>query len=97
MNDNQYEKYNDQRNKIIKEFKLQKMKNIVIILVAAFLALSLVVALGLIINNVAVAIVVGIIVVIFSIIFLRMRVVTINVSMQKRLQFFEDGFEKYWF
>ena len=97
MNDNQYEKYNDQRNQIIKEFRLQKSKNIVIILIAAVLALTLVVALGIIINNVAVAIVIGIIVVIFSIIFLRMRVVTINVSMQKRLQFFEDGFEKYWF
>ncbi len=95
MNNNQFEKYNEERNKIIKEFKAQKSKNVAIILAVAVVVLALVVALGVVINNVAVAIVIGIIVVIFSVIFLRMRVVTINVSMQKRLQFFEDGYEKY--
>ena len=95
MDNNQYEKYNDQRNKIIKEFKAQKTKNIAIILIVAAVVLALIVAIGFAINNVAIALVLGVIVVIFSVIFLRMRVVTINVSMQKRLQFFEDGYEKY--
>lgn len=95
MDNNQYEKYNEQRNQIIKEFKAQKTKNIAIILVVAAVVLALVVAIGFAIDNVAIAIVLGIMVVIFSVIFLRMRVVTINVSMQKRLQFFEDGYEKY--
>ncbi len=96
MDNKQYEKYNEERNKIIKEFKKQKSKNTFIILGIALLVLALVVILGTtVINNIAIAIVVGIIVVIFSVIFLRMRIVTINVSMQKKLQFFEDGYEKY--
>lgn len=95
MNDNQYEKYNEERKKIIKEFKARKTKNIAVVLAVAAAVLALVIALGVVINNVAIAIVVGIIVVIFSIIFLRMRVVTINISMQKKLQFFEDGYDRY--
>lgn len=95
MNNNQYEKYNEERNKLIKEFKAQKAKNIVIILAVTVVVLALIVVLGVAINNVAIALVIGMIVVIFSIIFLRMRVVTINHSMQNRLRFFEDGFERY--
>ena len=95
MNNNQYEKYNDERNKLIKEFKAQKTKNVVIILAVTVVVLALIVALGFLINNVAVALVVGVIVVIFSIIFLRMRVVTINHSMQNKLRYFEDGYENY--
>ena len=96
MNDNQYEKYNDERKKIISDFKNQKTKNIAVVLAAAIAVLAVVLAVGIfVMKNVAIAIVIGIIVVIFSVIFLRMRVVTINVSMQKRLQYFEDGYQKY--
>ncbi len=95
MNNNQYEKYNEERNKLLKEFKAQKTKNIVVILAVTLVVLALIVVLGIVIKNVAVALVVGAIVVIFSVIFLRMRVVTINHSMQNRLRFFEDGFERY--
>ncbi len=95
MENTQYEKYNDERNKLIKEFRTRKIKNIVIILVAMVVVLALIVVLGIAINNVAVALVLGAIVLIFSIIFLRIRVVTINHSMQNRLRYFEDGFERY--
>lgn len=95
MNNNQYEKYNEERNKLIKEFNAQKTKNIVVILAVTVAVLALIVVLGIAINNVAIALVVGAIVVIFSIIFLRMRIVTINHSMQNKLRFFEDGFERY--
>ena len=95
MNNNQYEKYNEERNKLIKEFNAQKAKNIIVILAVTVAVLALIVVLGIAINNVAIALVVGAIVVIFSVIFLRMRIVTINHSMQNKLRFFEDGFERY--
>ena len=95
MNNNQYDKYNDERNKIIKEFKSRKAKNIITIIAITAAVLALIVLLGIVIHNVAVALVIGAIVVIFSVIFLRMRVVTINHSMQNKLRFFEDGFERY--
>ena len=89
------EKYTSKRNDLIKRYKSKKLKNIFCILGIALLVIAFDVVLSFVIDNIAVTLVIGAMVVMFSIIYMRIRVVTINHAMQQKLQQFEQDFELY--
>ncbi len=95
MDNKMLEKYTQKRKDLIKDYKSKKMKNIFCILGIALLVVGLDVALSFVIDNIAVTLVIGAMVVMFSIIYMRIRVVTINHAMQQKLQQFEQDFELY--
>ena len=95
MDDRMFKKYSNKRKELIEYYKNKKLKNIFCILGIAFLVVVIDVALSFIIKYIAVTLIVGAMVVMFSIIYMRIRVVTINHAMQQKLQQFEQDFELY--
>ena len=91
MNAEQFEKYNEERKKIIKEYRGKKLKAAVPILcVGAAILLILLLVGGFALSNIPVTAVLMLIVGIFTIIYLRIKTVTINHALQKKLHEFED-------
>ena len=95
MDDRTYQKYTEKREKLIKNYKSKKIKNAACILGIACVCIALDICFASLINNIAVTLVIGAMLVMFSIIYLRIRLVTINHAMQQKLQQFEQDFELY--
>lgn len=95
MNLQQLEKYNKMRSAIVKKYRTQKIKSIAIILSIAIIAVIADVIIYSLGNNIAIALVVGAMIIMFSIIYMRIRIVTVNHAMQQKLQLFEQDFELY--
>lgn len=93
MDAEKYEKYSNKRSELLKEYKLKKLKNCGLVVLVAVLALVLTVLLAVLIDNVAVGLVIGMMIVIFAVIMLRVRVVTVNHILQSRLQYLEQEYE----
>lgn len=93
MNNEAYEKYNQKREAILKEFRQKKVKNVFAVLGIGIAALALILILGLLLNRYfAVAAVIAMIVGIFTILYARIRAVTIHHVMQKELLKLEDQY-----
>lgn len=88
MNNEDYKRYNEKRHGIIKEYKKKKLLNSLVILLVGIV--SVIISVLLFQTNVAVPIVLSVIIVMVTIIYLRIRIVTINHTMQTKLRFFEQ-------
>ena len=95
MDEKTLEKYSIKRKELIAYYKNKKLKNIFCILGIALAVIGLDIVMSFVINNIAVSLIVGAMVVMFAVIYLRIRVVTINHVMQQKLQQFEQDFELY--
>ncbi len=84
-----YQKYNQQRNRIIKTFRLKKLWQVMLILVVA-VVLTVTVNLLSEFINIAVRLVLSAMFIIFAIIFARIRTVTLEHTKQTKLQFLEQ-------
>ena len=93
MDAEKYEKYSNKRSELLKEYKLKKLKSCGLVILVAVFALILTVLLAVLIDNVAVGLVIGMMIVIFAVIMLRVRVVTVNHTLQSRLQYLEQEYE----
>lgn len=85
------EKYTRERQALIKEYTLKKLKNVLLVLgigLTAVIAILLVG--GLWLGNIPVTAVLALIAGIFTILYARIRAVTVNHTMQKKLHQFED-------
>ena len=91
MNAEQFEKYTQERKAIIKEYRQKKIKtSIPILLVGAAVLLVLLLVGWFVLKNIPVTAILMLIAGIFTIIYLRIKVVTINHALQKKLHEFED-------
>ena len=91
MNAEQFEKYTQERKSIIKEYRQKKLKTGLPILgVGIAVLLTILLVGGFALSNIPVTAVLMLIAGIFTIIYLRIKVVTVNHSLQKKLHDFED-------
>ncbi|MBQ6824791.1 MAG: hypothetical protein IJP27_09065 [Clostridia bacterium] len=85
------EKYTQERQALIKEYTLKKLKQVLLVLgigIAVVIAILLVG--GLWLENIPVTAILALIAGIFTILYARIRAVTVNHAMQKKLHQFED-------
>jgi len=86
-----FEKYNTERQAIIKEYRQKKLKACLpILIVGVVLVLAIYLIGGFALSNIPVTAVLMLITGIFTIIYLRIKTVTINHALQKKLHDFED-------
>ena len=91
MNAEQFEKYTQERKSIIKEYRQKKLKTCLPILgVGIAVLLTILLVGGFALSNIPVTAVLMLIAGIFTIIYLRIKVVTVNHALQKKLHDFED-------
>lgn len=91
MNAEQFEKYTQERKAIIKEYRQKKLKTCLPILaVGIAVVLAILLVGGFALSNIPVTAVLMLITGIFTIIYLRIKVVTVNHALQKKLHEFED-------
>ena len=87
-----FEKYNQERNAIIKEYRGKKLKTCLpILLIGVALVAIIYLVGGFALSNIPVTAVLMLITGIFTIIYLRIKIVTINHALQKKLHEFEDA------
>lgn len=89
MNNDELKKYNEGRQKIIKEYRKKKLINVTLIFTAAIAAIALIWLLFS--RNIAVTLVLTAMTVMITIIFARIRIVTLNHTAQTRLRFHEQN------
>lgn len=89
MNDKNFEKYNTKRNEIIAKYKKQKLTNVFSVL-GIGAALILIVFLLRDILNIAVTLVLIAVIAMITIIFARIRYVSVNYVMEQKLRDFEN-------
>ena len=89
MNDRNFEKYNTKRNEIIAKYKKQKLTNVFSVL-GIGAALILIVFLLKDILNIAVTLVLIAVIAMITIIFARIRYVSVNYVMEQKLRDFEN-------
>ena len=91
MNAEQFEKYTQERKAIIKEYRQKKLKTCLPIFgVGIAVLLTILLVGGFALSNIPVTAVLMLIAGIFTIIYLRIKVVTVNHALQKKLHEFED-------
>ncbi len=91
MKAEQFEQYTRERNAIIKEYRQKKFKTCLpILLIGVALVLTIYLVGGFALSNIPVTAVLMLITGIFTIIYLRIKMVTINHALQKKLHQFED-------
>ena len=92
MESEKFEKYNAKRKEILIKYKKQKFKSVFLTLSLGAVAIALTWILHMVsFINVAVALVLTAVFVMMSVIFARMRAVTVNHVRDKELQLFEDN------
>lgn len=92
MDEKELSSYNMKRKAIIKEFNAKKRKSIIVVLTFAVLALAVAAVIAFCFN-ISVGIVLGMMVTIFSVIMVRVKIVTANHSLEAKLRYFEDNYE----
>lgn len=92
MDKTELEKYNKQREDIIRDCKRKKLINAVSVLGIGAVLVLIVVLLNGVLFNIAVTLVLSAMIIMISIIFMRIRIVTINHIMQTRLMKFENNY-----
>ena len=95
MNNEQLLSYNQKRNEIIKKYNKIKLKNVLSVALIGVLLLGLCAFIGVLLKNIAVALVLGAVVFMFFCILVRVKIVSANHTMQKQLAYFEQDFEIY--
>lgn len=86
-----FDKYNQDRQAIIKEYRKKKLKSCLpILIIGALVVLAIYLIGGFALSNIPVTAVLMLMVGLFTIIYLRIKVVTINHALQKKLHDFED-------
>lgn len=90
MNNEELSKYNEGRKKIIKEYRNKKLLNVTIIFAVAAILITLIWLLSFTLN-IAVTLVLTAMVIMITVIFARIRVVTLNHTAQTRLRFYEQN------
>ncbi len=95
MNNEQLNSYNQKRNEIIKKYNKIKLKNSLTVVIIGVLLLGLCALIGVLLKNVAIALVLGAVVFMFFCILLRIKIVSANHTMQTQLKYFEQDFEIY--
>lgn len=91
MDDSRFEKYNAKRKEIIKQYNSKKLKEVLLTMVtgAAVVALAWILCVVSFIN-IAVCLVLTAVAVMITVIFARIRVVTVNHIRDEKLRLFED-------
>ena len=92
LDDKTYAKYTEKRNAIIAEFRLKKLKNVGLVLgIGLGIAIVCVLVGWFVLESIPVTVILPLAVVLFSILYARIRVVTINHAKQQKLMEFEDS------
>lgn len=90
MNNSDFEKYNQKRQDVIKKYKKKKLKEVLLILAVGLASVIVIACLNGVVFNIAVTLVLSAMVIMFTVIFARIRAVTVNHILQTRLQFLEQ-------
>lgn len=91
MTEQAFEQYTQRRNAILKEYGKKKLKSCLTVLgIGGAVVIAILVIGGLVLENIPVTAVLALIAGIFTILYTRIRVVTINHARQKKLHQFED-------
>ncbi len=92
MDDKAYAKYTEKRNAIIAEYRKKKAKNVGLVLGIGFgITIACFLVGWFVLKNVPVTAILTLIAALFSILYARIRAVTINHAKQQKLMEFEDG------
>ena len=85
--------YNQKRDELIKKYRAKKLKSSMIVIAFALAVLLVDVLFYLLHKNISVCLVIGVMAAIFSVIMVRIKIVTSNITLQKQLQYFEQDYE----
>ena len=86
------EKYTQERQALIKEYNLKKLKNVLAVLgIGGAVVVVILLVGGLLLGNIPVTAVLALIAGIFTILYARIRTVTVNHALEKKLHQFEDA------
>lgn len=93
MDPKRLENYQQKRKSIIKEYRAKKIKSIFAVLgIGGAVAAAILLVGGALLKNIPVTAVLTLITVLFTIIYMRIRVVTVNHTMQQKLLLFEEDY-----
>lgn len=86
-----FEKYNQERKELLREYGKKKLKSSLLVLAVggAIVAAILLVG-GLVLKNIPITAILALIAGIFTILYMRIKIVTVNHALQKKLHDFED-------
>lgn len=97
MDDEKMSKYNEKRKEILSEYRNKKIKSVFLTLLVGTLAIATVWILFFVhLFNIAVTLVLTAVFVMISVIFARIKVVTVNHVRDERLRLFEDSDPKFY-
>ncbi len=86
-----FEKYNQERKEILKEYGQKKLKSsLTVLAVGGAIVIAILLVGGLALKNIPVTAILALIAGIFTILYMRIKIVTINHALQKKLHDFED-------
>lgn len=86
-----FEKYTQERKAILKEYGKKKWKSCLLVFgVGAAIVAAILLVGGMLLKNIPVTAVLALIAGIFTVLYMRIKVVTINHALQKKLHQFED-------
>lgn len=93
MDPKRYEEYQQKRKSLMQEYRAKKLKRVLLVLgVGAAVAIAILLVGGLWLKNIPVTAVLTLITVLFTVIYMRMQVVTVNHTLQQKLVQFEDNY-----
>ncbi len=86
-----FEKYKQERKEILKEYGKKKLKSsLTVLAVGGAIVVAILLVGGLVLKNIPVTAILALIAGIFTILYMRIKVVTVNHALQKKLHEFED-------
>ena len=93
MDPNSLNAYYQKRKNIIKEYRAKKYKNVLLVLSVGFIAVGLILLVGgVFLKNIPITAVLTLIAVLFTVIYARIRAVTVEHTLQKKLLLFEEDY-----
>ncbi len=92
MNNEEFAKYNQKRNELLRKYKIEKLKAVFLIFAIGLLELAITWGLFAVkFINIAVALVLTAVLVMLTVILARIRAVTVNHTRDEKLRLFEDS------
>ena len=93
MDPKRFEEYQQKRKSLMKEYRTMKLKRALLVLgVGTAVAIAILSVGGLWLKNIPVTAVLTLITVLFTVIYMRMQVVTVNHTLQQKLVQFEENY-----
>lgn len=93
MDPKRYEEYQQKRKSLIKKYRAEKRKRVLLVLGVGAAAAAVILSVGgLWLKNIPVTAVLTLITVLFTVIYMRIQAVTVNHTLQQKLLLFEENY-----